>query len=91
MEFGAARVRRRSSARNDKFSVSWFLRDAQMTIFRTWFDNPVEAAGGAAWFTVDLAVGTGGVVSKEARFIGPFKAVAVGPINWSVSAELEVR
>lgn len=49
MESGAARVRRRSRARLDMLDVSWKFTDAQMAIFREWFDNSgtAEAAGTA--------------------------------------------
>lgn len=91
MESGAARTRRRTSARNDKLSAKWIFTDAQMAIFRTWFDNAAECAGGASWFTVTLARGTTGLVSLEARFVGPFQAPVLSGLNWNVSAELELR
>lgn len=91
MEFGAARARRRTSARNDKVSVEWVLTDAQMAIFRTWFENAAEAAGGASWFTTSLAIGTTGIVSVEARFVGAFKSSGMPGLKWSVTAELEIR
>lgn len=91
MEAGAARVRRRTNARNDRLSVSWVMTDAQLAIFRAWFDNAAEAAGGAAWFSTSLAIGTTGIVALEARFAGPWQAALLGGLNWSVSAELEVR
>ena len=91
MEAGAARQRRRTSARNDHIDVSWLLTDAMLTIFRTWFENPVEAAGGAAWFNTNLALGTGGIVAVEARFIGPPKVIGPNSRKWVVSAKLEVR
>ena len=92
MEGGLARVRRRTTARNDKVSVNWRMTDAQMAIFRAWFeDASTGISGGAGWFTVSLAIGTTGVVSVEARFIGPFKASNITALIWSVAAELEVR
>jgi hypothetical protein len=92
MEVGAPRVRRRTTARNDKVSVSWLLTDAQLDILRDWFDDAAAGiAGGAAWFTVDLAVGGNTLLeSKEARFEGPFKAARMD-LSWSVSATMEVR
>ena len=91
MEVGAARTRRRTSARNDKIDLSWRLRDAQLTIFRTWFDSATECAGGASWFTVNLAIGTGGLVAVQAKFVGPPKIAHLGGLNWSVTAKVEVR
>ena len=46
MEVGAARSRRITRARNDQVSVAWSLTDAQMAIFRDWFEDDAEAAGG---------------------------------------------
>lgn len=49
MESGAARVRRRSRARLDLVDVAWKFTDAQMAVFREWFDNSntAEASGTA--------------------------------------------
>lgn len=91
MEFGAARARRRSYARNDRISVGWVLTDAQMDIFRTWFENDAEAAGGAAWFAVNLRIGNTGSTAQEARFVGAFQANLLKADRWSVSAQWEVR
>jgi hypothetical protein len=91
MEFGAARARRLTFARNDRVNAAWKFTDAQMDIFRTWFDDAAEAAGGSAWFTISLPVGNTGLTSQEARFVGLYKASLLPGLNWSVSAELEVR
>lgn len=89
MEVGSARVRRRSLARLDMIDVAWKFTDAQMAIFRDWFDT--TAAGGAAWFDINLATGDGGVVLKSAKFNGIWKAGLLPGLNWSVTAKLEVR
>lgn len=91
MESGAPRARRRTTARNDIVPVVWKLTDAQFATFRTWFDNSAEAAGGAAWFTISLAVGQTGLDTVEARFRESFRAAALPGLNWEVSATLEVR
>lgn len=91
MEVGAARSRRRTAARNDHARVFWVFDDADMATFRAWFDDADEAAGGAAWFNVDLAVGDGSESAVEARFIGPWKSDLVGPLTWQVTATLEIR
>lgn len=91
MEVGAARTRRRTTARNDVVSCTVELTDVQFATFRTWFENPVEAAGGAAWFTIDLAIGTTGVVTTTARFKNVYQAEHRGGLNWEVTMELEVR
>ena len=93
MEVGAARVRRRSAARNDLVAVRWVLTDDQLEDFRDWFDDPDDAAGGTAWFTgLSLALGGGGLTTDaECRFVGPWQASSLGGTIWQVSARLEVR
>lgn len=93
MEAGAARVRRRTRARNDRVTVSWTFSDLQLGLYRDWFDDTAGAAGGSAWFSVSLALGGGGMKAVTARFVnGPGKfSVLGGRLRWSVSAELEVR
>lgn len=91
MESGAARVRRRSSAGNVRASVQWNMSDAQMAIFRTWFDDPAKADGGAAWFSVSLLMGNGGFRTVTARFSGIWQAAYVPHLRWQVQATLEVR
>ena len=91
MEGGAPRMRRRTKARNDKISPAWVMTDAQLAIFRAWFDSDTGAAGGSAWFTASAAIGTGGIVAIEARFVDIFSASRQGSLVWAVTAELEVR
>ena len=92
MEVGAARVRRRTAARNDQVSVAWFFTDAQLATFRTWYDDAAGAAGGASWFDgLSLAIGNTGVTAQSARFVGIWKADQVDKLQWSVSAKLELR
>ena len=91
MEAGAARTRRRTLARNDRVDVGWIFSDSEMAIFRSWFDDPTQCNGGSVWFTVDLALGTGGIVSATARFQSVWKATALSGLNWSVTATLEIR
>lgn len=88
MEVGSPRVRRRTYARSDQLSLKWRFTDAQMALFRAWFDQ--EAAG--AWFTgLHLATGDGGVVPTEARFIGAFTHTLLPTLQWEVSAQIELR
>lgn len=47
-------------------------------------------SGGSAWYWTSIANG-GGLNWAEARFTGPYKAVAASGLNWSVTAEVEVR
>jgi len=92
MEVGSPRVRRRTTARNDRVSTSWKLTDDQLDTLRDWFDDASTGiAGGSAWFTVSLAVGGNTLLeSKEARFVGPLTA-AREDAHWHVTATLEVR
>lgn len=92
METGAPRVRRRTTARNDRVAVSWLMTETQFDAFRDWFDNDSTGiAGGSAWFTVNLAVGTGTRrAAVDARFAGPFNAIPDAQY-WRVQATLEVR
>lgn len=91
MEFGAARARRRTAARNDIVNLAWQMSDAQMAIFRAWFEDDAQAAGGAAWFTITLPIGDSGATAQEARFVGVYQALRVGGLRWTVSASIEVR
>lgn len=89
MEVGTARSRRRTASRNDQITVNWLFTDAQMAVFRAFFDG--DADGGSAWFSVDLAFGDAGLRNREARFIGPWQATPTGGLNWDVTAKLETR
>jgi hypothetical protein len=93
MEVGAARVRRRTAARQDMLAVRWVFTDDELEDFRDWFDDATKAAGGAAWFTgLHLALGAGGLsTDAECRFVGAWQASCLGGTIWQVSARLEVR
>lgn len=89
METGAARVRRRTRARNDALELGFVFTGAEFSAFRTWFDDDAGAAGGAAWFDMTVDVGHG-AATYQARFKGAFKANRDG-VSWRVSAQIEVR
>jgi hypothetical protein len=102
MEVGFARVRRLSTARNDKVSVNWVMSNAQFTEFRLWFDDDFDGAGGGViWFDVPLAramvepmpsLGDSPTLAwVQARFVGSYSASLEGAYLWMVSAELELR
>ena len=92
MEVGPARVRRRTSAPPEIYSVSWTLTDAEMNTFRTWFaDDSTGAVHGAAWFDISIPDGFAGFATRSARFDGPWEASATAGLNWTVAAKLEVR
>lgn len=48
------------------------------------------AAGGSAWVLMPLAFG-GGMTTVEARFDGPWSAVALPGLGWQVTGRMEVR
>ena len=90
MEVGLPRSRRRSSARHDEFQVAWELSEAQMEIFRNWFE--ADVFDGAGWFTVDLPDGYNGFSTVEARFkSGNYSSKLDQGMIWTVSATLEVE
>jgi hypothetical protein len=92
MEVGAVRARRRTAARQDKVSAAWAFSDAELQIFREWFDDgSTGAAGGSAWFNIDLRIGAGGSTPEEARFSTPPRIALVSGGRWQVTADLEVR
>lgn len=92
MEVGASRMRRRTSAVNEKISVSFKYSDAQMATFRTWFNSATGANGGASWFAIGLPRGTAGVATVDARFSGgAFRADLLPGLNWLVTTTLELR
>ena len=92
MEVGAARSRRRTTARNDRLTVVWVFSDAQMAIFRAWFEDAAAGAGGGSiWYTDTLPIGTSGKVAVTCRFVGPYKASFLAGNYWQVSADLELR
>jgi hypothetical protein len=69
------------------------MDDAQMTIFRAWYDDGIDGiAGGTRWFNgLNLAIGSG-LTQPDCRFVGPFQATLLaGNLLWSVTAKLEVR
>ena len=92
MEVGAARVRRRTAARNDAVSVVWLFSPEEMGEFRTWFDDGVTGInGGSSWFDIRLDTGNGSSSVVETRFKGAWEANRLGNGYWKVSAQLEVR
>lgn len=89
MDVGTPRVRRRTTARNDTFTTSWVMQDAEVEAFRSWHDTSI--AGGASWFTIDLPLGSTIPVSATARFKTPFTIDHIGGTFWKISGTLEIR
>lgn len=91
MEIGAPRARRRTKARLDRVRLSWILTDAQMIIWRAWWDSALHASAGASWVTMTLAFGDGGLRAREVRFTGPWSARPFGGLKWIVEVDAEAR
>lgn len=93
MESGAARVRRRQTAAPDTAGLRFLLTEAQMQIFRAFWDSASGFSGGAAWVVVPIRDGrTSGVANKECRpLTGDYKAALVSASAWSVEFKVEIR
>lgn len=89
MDVGTARVRRRTSARNDLFTTMWIMSNSQVATFRSWFDSDID--GGASWFTISLPIGNTVATSVSARFKGPYTLDHVGGTFWKINGVLEIR
>lgn len=91
MESGSARVRRRFTAAPDKISLAFVFDEAQMIIFRAFWES--DFLNGAAWVYMPIRDGrTAGVSNKECRpSAGKFKAAPISSSHWNVSFDVEVR
>lgn len=90
MDSGPARVRRRFTAAPDMLTATWRLSEAQMAIFRTFFEDDIDH--GAAWFDMPVKDGrTEGGETQEVRFSAPWRASYIGGYGWTISATIEVR
>ena len=91
MEGGAARVRRRYTSAPDTVSLKFIFDQAQMEIFRAFWDD--ELLQGAAWAYMPVKTGrVSGMETKECRpSTGKFKAVPAGARHWYVEFQVEVR
>lgn len=90
MESGAARVRRRFTAAPDKTTLRWVMTDAQMVIFRAFYES--SFLNGAAWVFVPIRdARTAGINSRECRPLSPFKAELNGNALWHVEMPVEIR
>ena len=91
MDAGNQRARRRTTARRDVLPLSWVLTHTQASALRTWFDDPAQADGGAAWVDMALDMGTGTATLVQAQFTKPPQFQKSGPRLWVVTAEVVVR
>lgn len=91
MESGPARVRRRSTAPQDRVTLRFVLTDAQQQVFRGFWES--DAAHGSAWFFMPLRdARAAGVSTREVRpLAGGFKAVPLAAGQWAVSFSVELR
>lgn len=92
MDVGTARVRRRTTVRNDILQTSWLMTDAQVSTFRDWFEDGINGiAGGAIWFTISLPLGSTVATTVNARFKGPYTIDHIGGVYWKINGSLEIR
>jgi hypothetical protein len=92
MEVGFARVRRRTTARNDLMQTSWLMEQTQVAIFRDWFENSSTGInGGATWFTISIPRGSTIETQVTARFKGPYTIDHVGGTFWKINGTLEIQ
>ena len=89
MEVGTARVRRRTSARNDMFTTAWLMSNTQVATFRNWFDTSIN--GGASWFDIALPLASTVESTVQARFRGPYAITHAGGTYWKIAGVLEIR
>lgn len=91
MEGGSARVRRRCTAVPDQVTLRFIFDEAQMAIFRTFWES--DFLNGAAWVFVPVKDGrAAGVRNKECRpESGAFKCSPLSATHWAVEFKVEVR
>ena len=91
MDGGAARVRRRFTSAPDNISLRFVFSEAQMVIFRGFWDS--DFRGGAAWAFVPVKDGrSAGVSSRECRpLTGSFTAALLSKSRWTVEFKVEAR
>lgn len=91
MDAGSARVRRRNTATPDHVSLRFMLTEAQMAIFRAFWES--DFMSGAAWVYMPIKDGrTASVSSKECRPVsGAFKSLMASATHWAVEFQVEVR
>ena len=86
MDSGLARQRRLFTQTPTGIAVAWLLTTTEFQTFEGWYQH--FAREGAAFFTIDLASGTG-IISHTVRFKGVFRATLMSQTLWRVTAELE--
>lgn len=91
MEGGPARVRRRSTAAPDHITLRFQFDEAQMAIFRDFWEN--DFLNGAAWCDVPLKDGRapGPALHACRPLAGKFKASPISQTYWLVEFQVEVR
>ena len=88
-EGGAARQRRRFTAIGKRVRATFlFETDALLDAFLAFWRDDIE--DGAAWFELDLPLGTG-TTTLDVRFVGVYEATPAGAGLWRVSGELETE
>ena len=69
--------------------VSWIFTNAQLSLFRTWYQNKIRS--GADWFEMKLAAEDGREV-RECHFVQGYAGpTRLGVDRWRISANLVLR
>lgn len=94
MAGGIARQRQQYTARTYQVSGTLKFDDKERWLFEGWVQH--RLAGGAAWFTTDMAFGGDDadpfLKSVTARIVkGAYKVAFVDDTMWQISATLEVK
>lgn len=88
MEQGAARQRKRFTAKMTEAAVAWVFAPWEFMIFDSWITE--EANDGATWFSIPLQ-GSTGWTAHEARVKGELDYDHLGGGTWKVTGSLEIR
>ena len=87
MEAGFARQRKMFSAVPYKFPAQWKFTQAQMVIFKDFYQNTINS--GTDFFTMTIDIGDG-LATYDVRFVEGYKADGSNGVGWFVSGQLEV-
>jgi hypothetical protein len=84
-----AKQRSRFKYQNHTYTVNWKFTGEEFDIFQDFFLTTLH--GGADWFMIDLSIPGYGTQPVQARFVAGYKHGHAVTLNWSISAELELR
>lgn len=89
LQSGRAIQRRKFTSVPQGASIQWFFNSAETQLFEAWYLNTIN--DGEAWFSCELKTPLG-LSEHTCRFTKVYKGPdLVGPDQWAISAELELR